>query len=225
MGLTAVGLIYSPWGRRSGAHMNPAVTLTFLRLGRLPTLDALGYALAQFAGAALAVRIMAWLVGAPLTHAPVLYVQTLPGAAGPGWAFAAEVAISMVLMIVVLETSARKRLAPWTGVAAGLLVATWIIVEAPISGMSMNPARTLGSAAAAGHWEYLWLYATAPPLGMLLAAELHVRLARRPRAAADPPACAKLHHPMNQPCVFCETRRRRASAPSSREPLTDVLHS
>jgi len=80
---------------------------------------------------------------------------------------------------------------------AGGLVALYISVEAPISGMSMNPARTFGSALPAGFWEGWWIYFLAPPLGMLLATELYRRLGGR----AD--ACAKLHHTNDKRCVFC----------------------
>jgi len=80
---------------------------------------------------------------------------------------------------------------------AGLLVMTYISIEAPISGMSMNPARTLGSAFSAANWTAIWIYFTAPPLGMLLAAELYVR----PRGPARV-LCAKLHHDNRERCIF-----------------------
>jgi aquaporin Z len=89
----------------------------------------------------------------------------------------------------------------YTGMCAGLLVATYITVEAPVSGMSMNPARSFGSAFFAGNWTALWIYFTAPVLGMLAAAQLY--LARRgPQGVA----CAKLHHQNPKRCIFCEYR-------------------
>lgn len=211
MGLTAIGLIYSPWGKRSGAHMNPAVTLAFWRLGRVAGRDAFAYACAQCAGAVVAVFAMARLIGPPLTGPPVAYVQTLPGSAGVAWAFMAELAISMLLMLAVLSASARARVAPATGIIAGTLVALWITFEAPISGMSMNPARTLGSAVVAGRWEHLWLYWVAPPMGMLVAAELHRWFSRSVRVDSGALECAKLHHAAGVPCIFCEFRARTAA--------------
>ncbi len=80
---------------------------------------------------------------------------------------------------------------------AGVLVATFISIEAPLSGMSMNPARTFGSALSGGIWDALWIYFTAPPLGMLLASELYVRT--RGLGAV---ICAKLHHHNNKRCIF-----------------------
>lgn len=197
MGLTAIGLIYSPWGRRSGAHFNPATTLTFWRLGKVAPADAAFYALAQTAGAVAGVALAAALVGPPLGAPDVRYVATLPGARGPLAAFVAESAIAFVLMSVVLRASSSARLARFTGVLAGAVVAACITVEAPLSGMSMNPARSLASALPAGTWSTLWIYVLAPPLGMLLAAELHVH--RRGLGAV---LCAKLQHDTTQPCIF-----------------------
>src|SRR5882762_5474372 len=162
MGLTAMGLIYSPWGRRSGAHLNPAVTLAFLRLNRMHPLDALAYILAQFCGGLLGVFAVRLLLGAAFTSPPVAWVVTLPGSAGPLAAFVAESVISAGLMYTVLRVSASRRSAAWTGVTAGALIALYVTFEAPISGMSMNPARSFASAAPAGIWQHLWIYIVAP---------------------------------------------------------------
>src|SRR3954470_19806700 len=82
MGVTAVGIIYSPWGQRSGAHMNPAVTLTFFRLGKVARLDAIGYVAAQFSGAIVGMAIATLVLAGIVSHPSVNYVTTLPGAAG-----------------------------------------------------------------------------------------------------------------------------------------------
>ena len=196
MGLTAAALIYSPWGRRSGAHFNPATTLTFWWLGTVETRDAVGYTVAQALGGLAGVLLAAAALGPALAHPAVDYVATVPGPAGAAVAFAAEVAITAVLMSVVLRMSNTASLARFTGLAAGALVAFYITLEAPISGMSMNPARTLASAVPAGAWEAFWIYVIAPPLGMVFAAEVYVRQ-RGTRAAH----CAKLHHD-DGPCIF-----------------------
>ena len=195
MGLTNVGLVYSPWGMRSGAHYNPAVTLTFYRLGKVKGADALCYVLAQFAGGVGGVLLASLVLGEVLADAKVNYVVTVPGSPGVAAACAAEVFISFVLMSVVLRASNHARLARWTGLLAGLLVAVYISVESPVSGMSMNPARTFGSAAAAHVWTALWVYFTAPLAGMLLAAEVFARTGARA-------ACAKLHHHNRKRCIF-----------------------
>ncbi len=197
MGATAIALVYSPWGQRSGAHFNPAFTLAFYRLGKIEPADAVGYVLAQFAGGALGVLALAALLGAFLTHPAVNYAVTVPGMAGQLAAFAAELAISFGTMLTVLIVSNHARLARFTPLFVGALVASWITLEAPISGMSMNPARSLGSAAGASLFSSLWIYFTAPPLGMLLAAELFVRV-RGIREVH----CAKLHHQNEKRCIF-----------------------
>ncbi|HYG82108.1 MAG TPA: aquaporin, partial [Pyrinomonadaceae bacterium] len=196
MALTAAAIIYSPWGKRSGAHTNPSVTLAFLRLGKIEPADAVFYVAAQFAGAVLGVFIAGLLLGELLAAPAVNYVTTV-GSYGAGVAFAAELFISLVLMSVVLIASNAKRFERLTGLFAALLVATYISFEAPLSGMSMNPARTFGSALSAQFWTALWVYFTAPPAGMLLAAEIYTRLKGKHAVA-----CAKLHHRNNQPCIF-----------------------
>jgi aquaporin Z len=197
MGLTAVALIYSPLGKRSGAHMNPAVTLTFFRLGKVAGADALFYVLAQFAGGVAGMGVAALVYGPLLSEPRVNYVVTL-GEHGTGVAFAAEVAITFVLMSVVLRVSSTPRLERWTGLCAGTLVALYIAFEAPLSGMSLNPARSFGSALAAGVWMDFWVYLLAPLLGMGAAALVYTRAKRLP-----PVHCAKLHHLNPYRCIFC----------------------
>lgn len=199
MGLTAIGIVYSPWGKQSGAHLNPSFTLAFLRLGKIDPRDALFYILAQFTGGLAGVLLMAALFRRLVAHPDVHYAVTVPGPAGAAVAFAAELAISFVLMSMVLLVSNTPRLARYTGLFAGALVATYISFEAPLSGMSMNPARTLGSALPAGSWTALWVYFSAPPAGMLLAAQVY--LAARGAGAVS---CAKLHHQNGKRCIFCQ---------------------
>ncbi|HEX6433103.1 MAG TPA: aquaporin [Gemmatimonadales bacterium] len=213
MGSTAVALNYSRWGMRSGAHYNPAVTLTFARLGKIAPGDALGYVTAQFAGAVIGVFLAALIVKEMLAHWEVHFAVTRPGIGGAPIAFVAEVVISGILMLVVLTSSNREKLARYTGLFAGLLVATFITVEAPLSGMSMNPARTVGSGFWAGDWTALWIYLTAPPLGMLAAAEIYL-CRRGPQRIF----CAKLHHLNQQRCIFCEYRAEKAEVPEASIP-------
>jgi len=197
MGLTAVGIIYSPWGKQSGAHINPAVTLTFLRLGKVRPWDGLFYVIAQFTGGVAGIVVSAAILWPWIADPSVNYVATVPGAGGTGFAFLAELLISFGLMVTVLIASNTDRLARFTGLFAGLLVATYITLEAPLSGMSMNPARTFGSALPGQIWTALWIYFTAPTLGMLLAAEAYRRV-----KGAHAVLCAKLHHHNDKRCIF-----------------------
>lgn len=195
MGTTAIVLVYSRWGMRSGAHFNPAVTLTFFRLGKIEPADAMFYVIAQFLGAVAGVLAVDLAIGRPFEDAPVRFVGTFPDA-GEAVAFIAEIVIAAVLMSVVLHTSNRERLRRFTGLMAGCLVALYITVESPISGMSLNPARSFGSLAVGGLWQSLWIYFLAPPAGMFLAGALY-------RFRNDRPViCAKLHHDNNERCIF-----------------------
>lgn len=197
MGGTAVALIYSPLGKKSGAHFNPATTLTFLRLGRIAPRVAVGYVLAQFLGGALGLWLASWWLAPAIASPEVHFVATLPGPWGRISAFGAEVGMALALMTVVLHLSQSRRWNRWTGLVAGCFVALYITFEAPVSGMSINPARTFASALLAQDFTSLWLYFTAPVLGMVLAAELFVR-----RRGLHAVLCAKLHHDNPHACVF-----------------------
>src|SRR5215467_1419171 len=162
---TAIALIFSPWGKQSGAHFNPAVTLTFLRLKKIQFWDAVFYVLAQFTGGVLGVFLAATFLGKAISHPFVLYAATTP-AAGKETAFFAEALISFFLFLTVLLVSNQRDLSRYTGLFAGTLVALYITFESPLSGMSMNPARSLGSALPAKLFDGLWIYFLAPPIGM-----------------------------------------------------------
>ena len=127
------------------------------------------------------------------------YVATMPGPGGAALAFAAEAAISFVMMLVVLTASSHARAARFTGLIAALLIACFITFEAPLSGMSMNPARTLGPDLVGDMFHGVWIYFVAPPIGMLMAAEV---FSRRRRISIR---CAKLYHDSGH-CIFCGTQ-------------------
>ena len=198
MGLTAIAIIYSPWGKQSGAHINPSVTLTFFRLGKIRGWDALFYIASQFTGSALGVILAAFFLGRALADPAVRYVVTVPGPTGTWVALLSEFTIAFGLMSVILYFSNHHRLDRYTGLFVGLLIAIYVTVEAPFSGMSMNPARTVGSALPPMIWDRLWIYLTAPPLGMFAAAELY--LWRSGRTAVK---CCKLQHDNDKRCIFC----------------------
>ncbi len=202
MGFTAIALIYSPWGQRSGAHLNPGVTLTFLSLGKIDGWDAFFYVAAQFAGGLLGVMLADLLLGDSLRHSAVNYVVTVPGRDGAGTAFWAEFLISGLLMATVLLVSNNQALSRHTGLFAGALITIFVAWEAPLSGMSMNPARTFGSALPAHLWTAWWVYLTAPLAGMLMAGRLY-----RAACGAAAARCAKLTHVPGRRCIshcnFC----------------------
>lgn len=212
MAATAIAIIYSPFGKRSGAHFNPSVTLTYLRLKKIALWDALFYIVAQFIGGIAGVWISALLLRSAISDQSVNYAATQPGSNGILAALAAEIVISFFLFSTVLVTSNHAKLSRFTPIFVGALVATYITFESPISGMSMNPARTLGSALFPRLFGGLWIYFVGPVVGMMLAAELFVRI-RSSREVY----CAKFHHHNSQRCIFrCDFGRLlRASEASA----------
>jgi aquaporin Z len=198
VGLSLVAIVYTPLGGRSGAHLNPAVTLTFFRLGKVHGRDAVFYVLAQFTGAALALSLLTAVLGPTFSAEPVLALVARPGARGAAVAFVAELVMAFGMMLLVLIATNRRRVARLTGVLAGTLAATYVVLAVPLSGMSINPARSFASALVAQYFHLLWIYFTAPPLGMILAGELYRRWLGRGR----PAICAKMNHTERYYCIF-----------------------
>ncbi len=197
MGITAVLIIRSPMGKRSGAHFNPAITMTYFRLGKIDAWDAFFYVVFQFLGGVFGVAISALLLGKSLADPTVRYAVTVPGRCGTAAAFLAELFMATVLMGVVLSLSNRPSLANLTSYFVGILIALYVLFFAPVSGFSINPARTTGSAVFAQVWTAEWLYFIAPLLGMMIAAEVYLRI-----YGADRILCAKLHPDQKYPCTF-----------------------
>jgi aquaporin Z len=160
-GLVVLAMIYTI-GHISGAHINPAVTLGFYAAGRMPMAEAVPYIGAQFAGATAASLALKTVFAGAAT-----YGATLP--AGPAWqSFALEFLLTTMLMFVIMgvATGAHEE-----GVMAGVAIGGTIALEAlfggPISGASMNPARSFGPALVSGAWHHHWIYWAAPALGAL----------------------------------------------------------
>jgi aquaporin Z len=201
---TATAIVYSRLGRRSGAHINPVVTLAFLRLGKLEVRGAAGYLGAQVAGALAGAALvrLAWGEWADSVHVG----STAPGRGGPAAAFLAEVAMTALLVTLILHFVDRPRLMPWTGLAAGALVVLMVVVLAPVSGTSLNPVRSLAPAVVSPFYGWLWLYLVAPPLGALVAVAAY----RRSRGTVR---CAKLFPPDQQRCHFLDCQYTQVAAP------------
>jgi aquaporin Z len=162
-GLVVLAMIYAI-GDVSGAHLNPAVTLGFWWARRLPARQLLPYISSQCAGALLASLLLGLLF-------PQHSTLGATNPAGPAsQSFVLEVIMTWILMLVILSVSSGSR---EKGVVAGVAVGSIIALEAlfggPISGASMNPARSLAPAVAAGRLDHLWIYLAAPSFGALLA--------------------------------------------------------
>lgn len=193
-GSSLITLIYSPWGQMTGAHLNPAVTFAMWQIGKIGPRNALGYVGAQCLGAWAGMALAVWLFGDALSHPAVQYVTTHPGHAGSMAAFAAEWALSFALMVVVRTTSLSERWAPRTGLCVGLFVMVFVSIESPVSGMSLNPARTIGASLWAHQAKGLWVYLLAPPLGMFCAAEAIRLIMKFLRQAARLPTVLRAWH-------------------------------
>jgi aquaporin NIP len=162
-GLVVLAMIYA-FGDVSGAHLNPAVTLAFAAAGRMPWAEVPRYLVSQLVGAFAASGLLRVLFPADATLGATLPV-------GPPWqSFVLEVVLTAILMLVILSVSTG---ATEKGITAGIAIGAVIGLEAmfagPISGASMNPARSLAPALVSGHAEHLWVYLAAPVLGALLA--------------------------------------------------------
>lgn len=165
-GLAVLAMIYAV-GDVSGAHLNPAVTVAFWLAGRFPGRRVAPYAVAQVAGAMLASLTVRGL----FPDHPTLGA-TLP-AAGPWQAFVLEVLLTLILMFVILcvSTGAKEK-GTTAGIAVGSVIALEALFAGPVSGASMNPARSLAPAVVGGHVEYLWVYLLAPVVGAVAAIPL-----------------------------------------------------
>ncbi len=197
MGATAILIIRSPMGKRSGAHFNPAITVTYFRLGKIDKWDAGFYVVSQFIGGICGVGLSALCLRGSLAAPTVDYAITVPGRGGPASAFGAEYFMAALLMLVVLWISNRPPLAQYTSYIVGVLIVFYVFVFAPVSGFSINPARTTASALFANVWTAAWLYFVAPLLGMMTSAEIYLRV-----YGTESVLCAKLHPDPAYPCPF-----------------------
>jgi aquaporin NIP len=162
-GLVVLAMIQT-FGEVSGAHLNPAVTIGFVAAKRFPVRSAGAYIAAQCAGAILASGFLSLLFpGHPTLGA------TLPSG-GALQSLALEIAMTWILMLVILSVSAgSKERGLMAGIAIGAVVGLEALFGGPISGASMNPARSIGPALVSGEIEHLWIYLVAPIAGALLA--------------------------------------------------------
>lgn len=201
MGVTMAILVYSPFGKRSGAHLNPAVSLAFWQLGRLKAIDAICYIVFQTLGGLIGVLLSATLLGDRLADMNVHFAATVPGPYPIYLVWLAEFIMSAMMFATVLFIGGRKGWESRTGIVAAFLLASFIFFGSPVSGTSLNPSRSVATAALSGDWRGMAIYLTAPIAGMWLVAEF----ARRVRESLIIP-CAKLNHSRRHRCIFCGYR-------------------
>jgi aquaporin Z len=203
--LLLTGLIYagsgslfavSPLGRLSGAHINPSVSLAFWACGKMHLHDLGGYIVGQIAGSILGAVLLTTVWGK--YAASVNDGMTLPGAGYPLWfVFSAELGMTCLLVVAIFVFVSSHRLMSWTPFMTWLLVAGMVWLGAPISGTSLNPARSFGPALVRWFWQNQWLYWIAPSLGALLAVGLFHLIAAERKVLT-----AKLFHVADYTCIF-----------------------
>ena len=195
-GLALIAMVYSPWGRRSGTHLNPAITLAYLRLGKIGRWDALFYLLAQVAGGVVAVSLLRHGALLPAAVPPSLLSVSI-GPSNEWTAFLTELVLAAAAMLLILFTSNHASWFRWTGVVYGLLVMLIVACAAPLAGFGMNAARLLAVDASGNTAALQWLNVLPPLFGMQLGVEAYRLLTGRTQVL-----CAKLAHNTHGRCIF-----------------------
>jgi aquaporin Z len=175
-----VAMIYA-LGHLSGAHINPAVTLGFWSARRFPTAEVIPYVLAQCLGAVAASCALRAALGPVGTLGATLPTIPIAAALGVEWL------LSFVLMFVIMAVATDERVADgFAALAVGLTVGFCALMGGPLTGASMNPARSLGPALVGGYWQAHWLYWLSPISAMIVAARTYdlLRSAQPPRPAS-----------------------------------------
>jgi aquaporin Z len=179
-GLVVMALVYA-LGKVSGAHFNPAVTLAFALRSAFPWRRVPGYWVAQLAGAVAAAAVLRGLFGPVRTLG-----ATLPHFRGPWAALTVETILTALLVCVVLSTATQHSLiGPHAAVPVGGTIVLAGLVAGPITGASMNPARSLGPAIVAPAWQHWWVYVAGPFAGALVATGLVLLWYGPPRPEED----------------------------------------
>jgi aquaporin Z len=195
-GLAVIAVAFSPLGRRSGAHLNPAVTIGLWLQKVTGGADAVGYCTFQIVGAILGVATArVWgphVAAAPVRWAVIAPANTVPQVSGA----AIEAAATLVQLGLVFGMLASRRYRRWAPVAAGVLLTTFIVALAPISGAGFNPARALAPDVLAAAYPAIWIYLLGPLAGAAGAAAVVVAVGRRP-------VTGKLRH---DPAIACHMR-------------------
>jgi len=193
----AAVVVYSPLGERSGGHINPSVTLAFLSLKKILPLDALYYVIAQVLGGLFGSYIIYLLFNVVLgwQDAILKCVTTAGSGYSAELSFMAEIFITFLLMMVILVVSNNRTWMKLTALLASTLVMLEVWLEAPISGTSLNVARSFGPAYITSVWDNFWIYLFAPILGALIAAQFY-----RLSTAGKKIICSKLYHTKKFKC-------------------------
>lgn len=189
-GLALMIIVYA-WGAVSGGHVNPAVTFGLVVAGKITWERAIWYWVAQFIGAALAAYLLLYLLGAASGLGATTGPLSVGPAADPLKAIIVEAVLTFFLVIAVYGTAVSGRNGNAGGAAIGLVLTMDILMGGPLTGASMNPARSFGPALALLNFSYLWMYLVGPLLGAAAAGLLYSRVFPAAAAAATRPPAPK----------------------------------
>ena len=210
-GCTGAAIAISPLGKESGAHINPVVTLAFWARGKIGAGHAVGYILAQLAGGVVgALPLLFWgEIGGSIS-----YGATFPGSGFSDWQAAlGEAVTTFALIILLFLFLGHKKIRPFTPLLFPVLYTFMVWAEAPLSGTSTNPARSLGPQVVAENWRAWWVYWIGPIAGALFAVAVH-RFSLLNRFEIE---VAKLYHFEHDPLgVFSAWRRKLERKPIER---------
>jgi MIP family channel proteins len=212
-----IAMVYAI-GHLSGAHINPAVTVGFWSSGRFPARDVVPYVVAQCVGAIAASGLLRAVLG-PVGHMGA----TLPALTPPisvSAAFGLEWLMSFALMFVIMAVATDDRVAPgFAPIAVGLTVGFCALMGGPLTGASMNPARSLGPAVIGGEWRAHWLYWIAPITGMIAAGRVYdlLRPASKPSENAVLGVEGPLGGPVDDESTGGASARKTTTKPTARK--------
>ncbi len=189
-GLVLVALVYAI-GPISGCHVNPAVTLGFISTGRMKLQEGVGYLVAQFAGGIVGAYLLYWMFSTS-----AIYHKSVQGLGTDGYgaeshlfvseggAFLIEVVLTTIFVLVVLFATHKAAIQGAAGVAIGFALVMVHLIGIPLTGTSVNPARSLGPALVVGGTalSQVWLFIVAPLVGGIVAAVIHLLLAERSKS-------------------------------------------
>jgi aquaporin Z len=169
----AIGCMVSATAAVSGGHLNPAVTLAFLSVGRIKIGEALKYIVAQCAGAIVAAVVIKVASNADSITATTLGTPMLGAGISPMQGVVMEAVMAFFLVFVVFGTAVDSRAPKMAGLFIGLTIVMDIMAGGPVTGAAINPARSFGPALISGHLENMWIYWVGPIIGAVLGAMVY----------------------------------------------------
>lgn len=169
-------VVAAAYGPISGAHINPAVTIALWAGRQIKAADAVGYIVVQLLGGIVAAFVLRFVLGGPSSG---LGATVLASGVSPAQGLVVEAVLTFFLVNTIYNTAVSEKAGNLAPVAIGLTLAFSILMGGPLTGGSLNPARTIGPAVATGNYSDLWVYLAGPVLGGLVAAWLYQRVLRR----------------------------------------------